>query len=204
MPTNVRIQNLRVTTGFLDTVADDLPGGSVGQLLTGLVAQAQGQLGGKVTLGSGEVKLSSSYRNLDNIVVKGTFQYIQTLSTDTVVPAQGLIAFWHNKDNYIVTTSDTVPQQRAGVFLGQLPRGKYGFIQTFDDGKGLVRGADASVFAADELVFPISNGSAVADRVTVAGATAPQAITSFGIAEGAKNATTGYLPVAFGSQISQN
>lgn len=126
MPTNVRSQGVRVSTGYVDTVADDFPGG--GSNSPGF---APGQLGTKATLDSdaGDISLSTNR-------YEGTVQYVKTLSTDTTLPALGLCAFWADRANYIVSTDGTTYglEAFAGIYLGALPVGKFGFIKIREGG----------------------------------------------------------------------
>lgn len=143
MPTGIRNQDLRVTTGFVDTVADDFPGG--GSSSPGL---APGQPGCKVTLGVNANAINNSLNRYE-----GTVQYVKTLSTDTTVPLLGLQAFWADRGQYFVSTDGTTYgiENLAGIYLGSLPPGKWGFIKTLDGGRTLVNfsgGAPAAYLQA--------------------------------------------------------
>lgn len=130
MPTDIRSQGIRVTTGYVDTVNDDFPGG--GQAAPGF---APGQLGARATLAADSGDISNSLNRYE-----GTVQYIQTLSTDTTAPAIGYEAFWSDRSNYIVTTAGATAglENFAGIFLGSITPGKYGFIKVREGGRTLV------------------------------------------------------------------
>lgn len=157
MPTNWRSQPIRVTTGFFDTVNDEFCGGGS----TANTALAPGQLGARVTIGlNAPVNISLAVNRYE-----GTFQYVRTLSTDTVLPALGLLAFWSDRTNYIVTTLDTYSDQVAGVFLNSITKGNYGFIKTLEGGRTLVN-FGANTPAAEEWVYAATDGTATANRNT--------------------------------------
>lgn len=143
MPTNYGSQNVRVSTGLLNTVADDFPGG--GSLSPGF---APGQAGMRVILGKDEVKFSHAVGDL----YEGTYQYVQTYSGDTVAPAKGLEAFWRDRDTYLVSTSDTLGGELAGIYINALGKGKWGFIQAIQGGRATVQTSNAGGVKGD-VVF---------------------------------------------------
>jgi len=197
MPSGYLNPNVRVTTGFLDTVSDQYPGG--GSASPGFTP---GQRGAKVGLGAGYptdnvgVRFSSSFKTPLTTIPRGIFQYVQTLSTDSVAPAQGLIAFWLSRAQYIVTTSDTNLKSRAGVYLGAPHVGRHCFIQCFDEGGiGYVKAGAAVTPAAQEKVYPAADGTA-----TFASAATPSDANSeaeFGLALSGKDAATSLTLVQF-------
>ena len=197
MPSGLRNPNIRVTTGFLDTVDDDFSGG--GSASPGF---APGQRGGKVSLGSGfptdavGVKFSSAFKTPLTTIPRGSFQYVETLSTDSLQPAQGLIAFWHDRANYIVKTSDTNLKDRMGVYLGAPTKGNLCFVQCFDEGGiGYVKAGAAVTPAAQDKVYPAADATA-----TFAAAATPSDANSeaeFGLALSAKDAATALTLVQF-------
>jgi|SRR5262245_1562243 len=176
MPTGDRSQAVRVSTGYIDTVNDDFPGG--GSSAPGF---APHQLGTKVTLGlDGPVNISN-----ENNRYEGTAQYVRTLSTDVTVPILGTLAFWSDRANYVVTTNATTAgvENFAGVFLGAFPAGgKYGFIKIPEGGGRTLVNFSGSTPAAGEIVQAAS-GTNIAARV--AAGTDIKGY-SFGIAQGAK------------------
>lgn len=182
MPTDTRSQGARVPTGFLDTVSDDFPGGG-----SSAPGAAPGQLGVKITLGANPVNISDS-----NNRYEGTVQYVQTLSTDTQAPLQGLCCFWSDRANYIVSTnvSSVGVENFAGVFLSTNPRpGKFGYIKIPEGGGRTLVDFTGSTPAAGEIV-QCQTASAIATRVA---ANTDIKGHSFGIAQGAK--TVGNLAV---------
>lgn len=164
MPTNYGSQNVRVSTGLMNTVDDEFCGG--GSLAPGF---ASGQLGMKVMLGTNEIKFSAAVGTLR----AGTYQYVQTFSGDLVLPARGLLAFWRDRINYLVTTSDAVGTAVAGVFINPITRGRYGFIQALQGGSVDVR--NSVVCAIGDILFVNQGaGTAVAASATVGAITAAQ------------------------------
>lgn len=144
MPTDIRSQGIRVSTGYVDTVNDDFPGGG-----TSSPGFAPGQVGAKATLdaNSGDISLSTNRYG-------GTVQYVQTLSTDTTAPALGYSAFWSDRTNGIVTTNGTTAgiENWCGIFLGNVTPGKYCFIKIPDGGRTLVNFSGATPTAGAQAV----------------------------------------------------
>ncbi len=130
MPTGIRDVTARVTTGFVDTVNDQFPGG--GSASPGL---ASGQVGVKVTLGVNAAAISNTNNQYEGVV-----QYVQTLSTDTTAPLVGYSAFWSDRANYIVTTNGTTAgiENWAGIFLGTVTPGYFCYIKVPNGGRTLV------------------------------------------------------------------
>jgi hypothetical protein len=197
MPSGVFNPNVRVTSGFLDTANDSFPGGG-----SASPGYAPGQRGAKVGLGAGYpsdnvgVRFSSTFKTPLTTIPRGIFQYVESLSTDSVVPAQGLIAFWQDRANYIVTTSDTNLKSRAGVYLGAPTRGNLCFIQCFDEGGiGYVKAGAAATPAAQDKVYPAADGTAT----FLAAATPSDANNEaeFGLALSDKDAATSLTLIQF-------
>lgn len=176
MPTNPPSPAIRVSTGYLDTVNDDHPGG--GSSAPGL---APGQKGASVVLGiDGPVNISNSSNRYE-----GEAQYVQTLSTDTTTPILGTLCFWADRTNYVVSTAVATygVENVAGVFLGAYPAaGKWGFIKTIKGGGRTLVNFSGSTPAAGEIALA-QTGSNIATRVA-AGTDIKGYIV--GIAQGAK------------------
>jgi len=176
MPTDDRSQGVRVSTGLLDTVNDDFPGG--GSSAPGF---APGQAKAKVTLGvDGPINIS----NVDNRY-EGTVQYVQTLSTDTTLPILGTEAFWSNRATGVVSTDVTTCgiENIAGIFMGSYPApGKWGFIKIPEGGGRTLVNFTGGTPAAGQIV-QAQSGSNIA--TTVAAGTDIKGY-SFGVAQGAK------------------
>lgn len=189
MPTNYGSQNVRVSTGLLNTVEDDFPGG--GSLAPGF---APGQLGMRCLLGAQEVKYSPAVGTL----LEGTYQYVWTFSGDTVSPARGLLAFWRDRDTYLVTTSDALGAELAGVYISALHKGKFGFIQAIQGGRGYVQTSTAGGAKGDIAVVNQAAGTAIAISATVGAVTAAQLAVRFGKIEATPVA--GLVQVAFDTQ----
>jgi hypothetical protein len=177
MPTNPPSPAVRVSTGFLDTVNDDFPGG--GSSAPGF---AYGQRGAKVSIGiDGPVSISNSSNRYE-----GSYQYVQTLSTDSVAPLLGTLAFWSDRANYVVSTAVSTAgvENLAGIFLGGLPAGgKWGFIKIPEGGGRTLVNFSGTTPAAGQIA-QAQTGSNIA--VTVAAGTDIKGY-SFGVVQGAKS-----------------
>lgn len=158
MPTNPPSPAVRVSSGYLDTCNDDYPGG--GSSAPGF---APGQKGALVSLApDGPVNISNTSNRYE-----GSFQYVQTLSTDTTLPALGQLVFWADRTNYIVSTAVSTygVENVAGVQLGAYPAvGKWGFIKTIAGGGRTLVNFSGSTPAAGEIALA-QTGSALATRV---------------------------------------
>jgi hypothetical protein len=73
----------------------------------------------------------------------GVYKYVQTVAAAdrTTAPARGLIAFWYNDDNFVVT-ADATDGNQCGVFLNAITSGDWGWIQV---------GGDASVLFSEAI-----------------------------------------------------
>lgn len=84
---------------------------------------APGQLGKEVTV----TNTSASTNPGQGAKV---FKYVLVDSAAPVAPYIGAVAWWSDRDNFVVTTSATNRGKVAGVFCSAFPQlGKYGFIQ---------------------------------------------------------------------------
>lgn len=128
---------------------------------------APGQLGCETTVRNasqfGVGVISGQVAQADGGKEGKTFKFVQVDSAAPVAPYQGALAWWSDKDNFIVTTSATNRNQIAGVFCSPFPQlGNYGFIQI--QGPCLVKFVDAptaAVAATGTLVIPsATNGKA--------------------------------------------
>ena len=144
MPTGIRDVTARVTTGFVDTVNDQFPGG--GSASPGL---ASGQVGVKVTLGVNAAAISNTLNQYEGVV-----QYVQTLSTDTTAPLIGYSAFWSDRANYKVTTDGATAgiENWAGIFLGTVTPGNFCYIKLPEGGRTLVNFSGVTPAAGQQAV----------------------------------------------------
>ena len=196
MPTFPRSQGIFAGFGFINTVNDAVPGGGTGAPPGITLGRAPGQAGARVTLGKDEVVFDPTV----GLVEEGTFQYVQTFSTDTVAPVRGKLAFWKDKSNYVVSTDDTNVNEVMGAFLNDaahITKGNWTVVQAFGEGGRAYVDFGANTVAAQEVVFPAGGGTAVANR-NVAGTSLTAA--TFGIAQGAKSAGNIALVELFGGQ----
>lgn len=132
MPNGIRNQTVRVSN-YLDLVNDTLPGGGANVVASINPGLAPGQVGARVTLNGPKVPIYAT----DN-QYEGTFQYVQTLSSDTTAPAKGVVAYWSDHANKIVTTAATNADDVAGVYIGAPTKGNYCFIKALEGGRTLV------------------------------------------------------------------
>lgn len=116
----------RITTGKLNTVRDLLPG-TIVQNNTG-VAQFQGLLGQKYRFDRNAVAKHWDTSLSAAPVTDLEVQYVQVKADAPVAPARGVLAYWSSKQNWLVTTDDTAGLDFAGVFMGTMAAGEYGYI----------------------------------------------------------------------------
>jgi hypothetical protein len=199
MPTNYGSQNVRVATGLINTVNDDYPGG--GSQSPGF---APAQLGQRVILGLNEVKYSAAV----GVLYEGTYQYIRTYSGDfsggaNIVPARGLEAFWQDRTNYVVTTSDLYGNELAGIFINAIGNAKYGFIQAIQGGRVTIQTSNLGGVRNDIAFVNQAAGTGIATSATIAAITAPQLALKFGKLQAAPvavNPVMGLVLVALDTQ----
>lgn len=114
-----------ITTGYLNTVDDALPGQPVSSG-TG-DPQYKGQLGATLAF-THEAAGKASYTNT---LYGGTYQYVLSYASSSGSPARGLVAFWHDEDDYIATPdADAGTAKIAGIYLNSVTKGRYCWIQT--------------------------------------------------------------------------
>jgi len=128
MPTNLLTDITHWSRFYLDLINDQFIGSGSS---TGTGANPYpGQLGGVIALSEAEAGLRGSAITLH----AGLYNYVQFLSTSTATNAAGQIVFWAtaaNRAAYIVdpdVTATTIGQW-AGVTLGAVSKGYYGWIQ---------------------------------------------------------------------------
>lgn len=96
---------------------------------------APGQLGKEVTVTNSSASTTSGQG-------AKVFKYVLVDSTATLAPFIGAVAWWSDRDNFVVTTAATNRGQVAGIFCGATPQiGRYGFIQI--GGPAIVKFIDA-------------------------------------------------------------
>jgi hypothetical protein len=119
----------RISTGFLNTVDDVLPG-TIVQNNTG-VPQYPGLLGAKYRfdrLAVAKHWKTSGTGSSAAPVVDLEVQYVQMASDAAVTPARGVLCYWKDKANFIVSTTDTAGYRFAGVLLGTMTVAQYCYI----------------------------------------------------------------------------
>jgi hypothetical protein len=158
-------QILEITTANPATVND----AAIGSTVSGSPRNA-GQLGAIYHLDKATA---------DKLSLKpGFYQYVQTKSDSTASPAAGLVALWSDRASFIVTpdTSAAAAGQIAGVYLGSLTKGNYGFIQIA--GQATVKFVDSitkATPAAGDLVIvdtTAAKGEVLADATGLTSTTA--------------------------------
>lgn len=193
-------QAVRISTGLLNTVLDDFPGG--GSSSPGL---AVGQLGDKITLSTADALAHSDVTNTATLY-EGTYQYVQAKSALTIAAIRGMLVFWSDRANYIVDTVDAPRAELAGIVIsgtgaagtsGAPTASKYFWIQTIEGGRATVLGLAASTFAAGEICYSPGDASCRLERAAAntdvslisSGATRLDTIAAaiVGIADGVKD-----------------
>ena len=137
-------QHPRITTNYLNQLGrkgDPGPGLNVGgeidtvnggqKGISGMIAQPYaGFIGGKLTITNPWAKQFED--PTVGPLYGGIYQYVRFNPTDTaILPARGLVAFWLDELNYVVTTNPgpTPPNKIAGVMLNSTTPGNWDFIQ---------------------------------------------------------------------------
>jgi len=101
------------------------------------------------------------------------YQLVQVYASSTVAPADGLVAFWQDKDNYVVsaTLADSHFNKVAGLFIGGITAGYYGFIQ--------IQGFHTNAWLTPAAAANVTGLRCLADTGTSACVIALLATTSF-------------------------
>lgn len=168
----------RVTTGLLNTVNDAVAGGSVASG-TGANPYA-GQLGGIAYFGPQMVRYDSSIGTL----YEGWYQYVKFLVSGGA-PARGLVAFWSDLDDFVVTMT-AVNGQHAGVVLNSVTAGNYGWIQISGLASVQFRAAITKATPAIKDLVITTDGANTADVLADAtGITSPTLKRVLGVAAAA-------------------
>ncbi len=122
----------------LNAVNDAAPGVpvSTAQVSGSIVQPFLGFVGKRLVLNNAmALKLSDT---TVGTLYEGIYQYVQFRSVSTLAPAKGILAYWQDYSNYIITpdVSATDPSLGgsnsglvAGVILSAVTKGNYGFIQ---------------------------------------------------------------------------
>jgi hypothetical protein len=133
-------QAVFLSNKFLNDVNDSTLGGVTVSLPAGAPTPAVSQTltGDKIVLDDATALALSD--TTVGTLFGGIYMYVQTLSSATAVPARGTAAFWRATDlpggatqAYQVTSdaqpTTTLPTFFAGVYLGALAKGNFGWIQ---------------------------------------------------------------------------
>ena len=127
---------IRISTGFLNTVNDTVIGNDPS---IGSRSRVSGQLGKNVFFSHEQI--ASVTNTTIGTLYGGAYQYVRRRSTDDNSPSlgPGKIAFWDTtvtnwQDAFQVTTDENLSSSqnaimRAGIFIGNIEPGNYGFIQ---------------------------------------------------------------------------
>jgi hypothetical protein len=119
---------LHIVSDKLNTASMDFPGEDTANQDTG-TTRFRGQKGGFISFDNKQA-LAFSDTSVGTLY-GGVYQLVQVLLTATLAPAVGLLAYWNDYDDYVVTPD--VPTQPggtvAGVFINAITKGDWGFIQ---------------------------------------------------------------------------
>lgn len=160
-------QDMKVTTGYLNTVNDPAPGVVMASPSGSIVSNYAGQVGGIITLSAKDALkvCDTSIGTLKG----GDYQYVKFLDA----PVKGGVMFWNDYDNFIVTmvASATNIGKLAGIALSVVTAGQYGFIQV--TGKATVKfkasltkvAADGDLVVVDQT--PAALGDVLADATAL-------------------------------------
>ena len=121
MSTDIQSNTQRVVTRALNLVNDTMPGGVLTSHSPS--GQAPGQVGQRIYLGYDEIQYESAIGTLYG----GGYVYVKTFEHGPHIH-KGRIAFWWDKDHAVVTAIP-IDGNHAGVFLNDVDRGNYCYIQ---------------------------------------------------------------------------
>jgi hypothetical protein len=111
-----------ISTGFMNTVNDALPGQPVSS------GTGQAHYGGQV----GKI-LAFNHTNVawsGTQLYGGKYQYVKLYLSSSAAAAAGQVASWYDLDDYVVTADAlTGTSLVAGIFLNAITKGNYGWIQ---------------------------------------------------------------------------
>lgn len=166
---------IRVSTGFLNTVSDTVianqpsfPGGTI--------SKYAGQLGKSVFYSHDQI--GAMYSSTVGTLYAGAYQYVRRRSTDDSSPAlaAGKIAFWDTtltnwQDYFQVTTDENLSSSanaimRAGIFIGNIAPGNYGFIQWLGEVYVRFRSVLTTAGAIGSPVYAAGAGDTGSDQGT--------------------------------------
>ena len=121
---------IRVSTGLLNTVNDTVIGNSSG--ISGL-SKFGGQLGKALWVDSSQIALMFS--STIGTLYAGLYRYVR-LKANSALPVRGQTVFWDDAAGiglYQVTALETITTyvgaSKAGIYIGGMGVGNYGFIQ---------------------------------------------------------------------------
>lgn len=140
----------------LNTVSMAYPGEDTPNQDTG-TARFSGQKGKYLSLNNKQA-LNFSDTTIGTLY-GGVYQLVQVKSDATLAPAVGLLAFWSDYDDYIVTPD--VPTQPggtvAGVFINAIAKGDYGFIQVAGRASVQVAASVTETVVIGDTAFAVSD-----------------------------------------------
>jgi hypothetical protein len=153
-----------ITTGFLNSVDDQFPGGGVEA-----PGFAPGQLGAIVELTAAEAAKRS--KASVGTLYGGKYQYVKFKAGTTAAATRGGQLFWSDRDNFEVTPDPPATLvDPAGIALNAVTRGQFGWI--FTTGKTTVKALANTTKAAPAIgdrvaLTTTANGcDALADATT--------------------------------------
>lgn len=180
----------------LNNTYDDFPGGG---------NRTPGQNAGQLGLVHELIKEHASKLNDLDVgpLYEGEYQYVKLGASPIIedvalIPDRGMLLFWEDRANHVVTVDDTLRSELAGVFLNAVrldadalpidPAGLYVFMQKVGPksfGRATVKVTTGSAFAADEVVVAAGDGTALAGKEAVE---SPFAAYTVGLAEDVEDA----------------
>lgn len=126
-------QIIRVSTGQLNTVNDTVVGGQENTGMAGTVgSKFAGQLG-KILLVTSE-QIAQLTDTDTGTLYGGAYQYVQLASGDSPTTGIGHGVFWQGTPSSFIVSTDsnggfTNTPTVAGIYIGGMEPGNYGFIQ---------------------------------------------------------------------------
>ena len=179
-PTNLLTSITRVSTGFLDTVDEAYQGGATSNPLG---TSPYSMLGSVVRLN--HIAAGKAGKNIT--LYGGEYMYVK-FAASTGANAQGQLVFWDTyantgMTNYTVTPDAAVAGEfLAGVALKASTKSQYGWIQISGLANVLCAASITDNTLGDVAFIKITSSLAQADFNTLAGISAAQLSSAFGMA----------------------
>lgn len=165
---------IRISTGFLNTVNDDVIANQAG---LGSLSKFAGQLGKQLYVS--QEQIAQLMNTSIGTLYGGRYRYVRRRATDDSSPALGAgkIAFWDTtltnwQTLFQVTTDENLSSNsnavmRAGIFINNIEPGNYGFIQDLGEVYVRFRAVLTTAGAIGSPVYAAGAGDTGLDQGTL-------------------------------------